>query len=480
MYNIAIDGPSGAGKSTISKRVAESLGITYLDTGAMYRAVAVYVSRQGVDVNDAKAVETLLPDIRISYRGSGENKQILLNDEDVSTAIREHAVSKMASDVSKQQKVRDFLIAMQRKIASESDVILDGRDITSNVLPNAQFKFYLTASVEERARRRYAELQQKGSSLSYEQILTDIRDRDYNDMHRPIAPLVVTPDADVIDSTRMEIDQVVAYIVEKVRKGLASQSDPQDKANASVGHSDKESHAVVSVKNAQTEKKAHWFYRFVGKVGRWVLRFLWPTHILFPQNFVHDRKAIIICNHYGLADANPILSRLFGKKSNVVFKSELARFHVVAEVLKQVGGIPVRRGESDITAVKKVLGALNREEQVLIFPEGSRNPRNIKEMLPFKDGAAMFALKAKCEIVPIMHYRRPRPFRKNYMIVGKPFDLSDYYTQKLAEAKQPATDYIERKMLELRRMLDCIVEQFHGNLKKFLSAHPESAPLLGV
>lgn len=219
MLNIAIDGPCGAGKSTIGKLVARELDITYLDTGAMYRAVALYVSERGIDVNDAESVRRLLPDIRITYAGVAQDKRIFVNGNDVSLAIREHRISKMASDISKQQSVRDFLIAMQREIASQSDVVLDGRDITSNVLPHAQFKFYLTADASERARRRHSELIAKGSDVDYDTVLRDIVDRDRNDMNRPIAPLIVTEDADVVDSTNMSIEQVVAYIVDKVRQG---------------------------------------------------------------------------------------------------------------------------------------------------------------------------------------------------------------------------------------------------------------------
>lgn len=171
MLNIAIDGPSGAGKSTISKMLAKKLGIIYLDTGAMYRAVALYVSRKGVDVNDRDKVVPLLSQIEIEFRGDGDEKRIYLNGEDVSAAIREHAVSKMASDVSKIKEVRLFLVEQQRAIAKKNDVVLDGRDITSFVLPDSKYKFFLTATPEERARRRYEELKAKGSDISYETVL---------------------------------------------------------------------------------------------------------------------------------------------------------------------------------------------------------------------------------------------------------------------------------------------------------------------
>ena len=216
MLNIAIDGPSGAGKSTISKMLAKKLGIIYLDTGAMYRAVALYVSRKGVDVNDRDKVVPLLTEIGIEFRGEGDEKRIYLNGEDVSAAIREHAVSKMASDVSKIKEVRLFLVEQQRAIAKKNDVVLDGRDITSFVLPDSKYKFFLTATPEERARRRYEELKAKGSDISYETVLADVNDRDYNDTHRDFAPLVQTEDAVLIDSTDLSTDEVIEAILRYV------------------------------------------------------------------------------------------------------------------------------------------------------------------------------------------------------------------------------------------------------------------------
>ena len=216
MLNIAIDGPSGAGKSTISKMLAKKLGILYLDTGAMYRAVALYVHREGIDPNDAKNVIPLLGEIQIEFRGEADDKKIYLNGEDVSTAIREHHISKMASDVSKIKEVRLFLVDQQRAIAAKNDIVLDGRDITSFVLPDSKYKFYLTATAEERARRRFEELKAKGSDISYEKILADVNDRDYNDTHRDFAPLVKTEDSVLIDSTNLNTDEVIEVILRYV------------------------------------------------------------------------------------------------------------------------------------------------------------------------------------------------------------------------------------------------------------------------
>ena len=220
MLNIAIDGPSGAGKSTISKMLAKKLGLLYLDTGAMYRAVALYADRKGVDVNDREKVIPLLADIDIDFLGDGEEKRIYLNGEDVSEAIREHRVSKMASDVSKIKEVRLFLVEQQREIAKKSDIVLDGRDIGSYVLPDADVKIYLDARPEVRATRRLDELKAKGTAgeLTYEEILADIVARDYQDTHRDFAPLKVAYGATVIDTSDMTVEEVAEAVTELCEK----------------------------------------------------------------------------------------------------------------------------------------------------------------------------------------------------------------------------------------------------------------------
>ena len=222
MINIAIDGPAGAGKSTIAKRVAKALGILYLDTGAMYRAMALQAFRSGIDVNDAEAVCTKLDFslIRVAYQADGMH--VYLGEEDVSQAIRENHVSKGASDISKIPEVRLHLVELQRKIAAENHVVLDGRDITSYVLPRAKYKFYLDASPEVRAKRRHSELAAKGVCMDYDKLLAEIIDRDYNDSHRAFAPLTRTEDSIYIDSSDLSIDEVAAlilsYVDEKVEE----------------------------------------------------------------------------------------------------------------------------------------------------------------------------------------------------------------------------------------------------------------------
>ncbi len=218
MLNIAIDGPSGAGKSTIAKEIAKRLNIIYLDTGAMYRAIGLKAVRLNIDTNDSEGVTAILDDTNIEIKYQDGVQIIYLDGEDVSTAIREHHISKAASNVSKIPAVRLKLVKMQREIAAKNNVVLDGRDITSYVLKDANNKFYLTATPEERAKRRYKELLEKGQNVQYDTILADINDRDYNDTHRDFAPLTLTEDSMYIDSTNLTINEAIDKILSYIKQ----------------------------------------------------------------------------------------------------------------------------------------------------------------------------------------------------------------------------------------------------------------------
>ncbi len=215
MYSIAIDGPAGAGKSTIAKMVAKNLGFIYVDTGAMYRAMALYFLRNGIDAKDSDAVSKACKDIHVSLAYKDGEQQVLLNGEDVNAFIRTEEVGNMASMTSSNRDVRQALLDLQRDMAKTKDIIMDGRDIGTNILPNATAKIYLTASSAVRAKRRYDELVAKGVSALLDEVEKDIIDRDYQDMHREIAPLKQADDAIYLDSSDMTIEEVVAAI-EKV------------------------------------------------------------------------------------------------------------------------------------------------------------------------------------------------------------------------------------------------------------------------
>ena len=217
-FNVAIDGPAGAGKSTIAKLVAKEMNFIYVDTGAMYRAIALYLLRKGVkpDERDRFADECRGADVTIRYEDGIQ--QVILNGENVSGMIRTEEVGNMASASSVDGAVRAKLLDLQRNLAKENDVVMDGRDIGTNILPNADVKFYLTASVEERANRRFKELTEKGQECDLEKIKADIIERDERDMNREIAPLKQAEDAVLIDSSDMGIDDVLKVMVETINK----------------------------------------------------------------------------------------------------------------------------------------------------------------------------------------------------------------------------------------------------------------------
>lgn len=213
IINIAIDGPAGAGKSTIAKKIAKELEFIYVDTGAMYRAMAYYMIQQGIAADETAKIEDACEhaDITISYV-NGE-QQVLLNGENVTPYIRTEEVGNMASATSVNGKVRAKLVALQQKLASEKSVVMDGRDIGTTVLPNAQLKIYLTASSATRAQRRYDELTAKGQECDLKKIEEDIIDRDFRDMNRDISPLKQAEDSIYLDSSELGIDEVVSHIM---------------------------------------------------------------------------------------------------------------------------------------------------------------------------------------------------------------------------------------------------------------------------
>jgi cytidylate kinase len=422
MLNIALDGPSGAGKSTVAKLLAMRSGIMYLDTGAMYRATAVHVLDNGGDVNDANSVQALLPSLEIKMQDDAGTLKVMLGSVDVSEKIREHHISKAASDVSKHHAVRLALVEQQRQIASENDCVLDGRDIGSFVLPNAKFKFYLTASVSERASRRYNELKQKGTlNSTFEEIERDIAERDYQDMNRDFAPLVQAKDAVLIDSTGMSIEEVVGQ-AERV---------------------------IYTKKNPRKPRPGRLGWRFYRLCLSWLARLLYPTKIYGKQNLILGTRVIYaVANHYSTKDAVPLSVQLFKRDFNVLIKAEA---YEGSHFLRVVGGIPVKRDEADIAAVRKCIEVLKGDRMLMIFPEGTRNPvADSVELLPFKSGFANLAVRTGSPVVPILMVRKPKVFRKNRAIIGKPI----YYSSEAGrshEIIEKYTDELRQTFVEMRK-----------------------------
>ena len=220
MINVAIDGPAGAGKSTVARAAAKDLGFIYVDTGALYRAIGVYCLRNLIITTDAEGVGAILGDITVELKFIDGVQHVFLNGDDVSTEIRLPEASMAASNVSAIPAVRAFLFDLQRNIAANNNCLMDGRDIGTVVLPDAQVKIFLTADPEERAMRRYKELQEKGSNVTYEEVLEDLKVRDYNDSHREIAPLKPAEDSVIVNTTGMSLEESIQTIVNTVKEKI--------------------------------------------------------------------------------------------------------------------------------------------------------------------------------------------------------------------------------------------------------------------
>lgn len=220
MIAIAIDGPAGAGKSTIARCAAKAIGFIYVDTGALYRTIGLYMLNHGIDMIDQQAICSQLENIKVSLTFENGEQHVILCGEDVSDEIRTAEVSMAASTVSAIPEVRKFLFQLQKDIAAKENVIMDGRDIGTVVLPDAQIKIFLTASPEERAKRRYDEMISKGMDVRYEDVLDDMKTRDYNDSHREIAPLVPAKDAVMVDTTGFALEESVDKLICIIKEHL--------------------------------------------------------------------------------------------------------------------------------------------------------------------------------------------------------------------------------------------------------------------
>ena len=219
-YAIAIDGPAGAGKSTIAKSIAKKLQYIYVDTGAMYRAIAIYFIKNNIDPTDENAINKACEHVDITITYLNGEQQVILNGENITSILRNEEVGKIASKTSIYAKVRKKLVELQRELARTKDCIMDGRDIGTTVLPNANVKIYLTASVEARASRRYKELIEKGESPSFDVIKSDIENRDYQDMNRENSPLRQADDAVLVDSSDIDLNETIEMIIEIINKNI--------------------------------------------------------------------------------------------------------------------------------------------------------------------------------------------------------------------------------------------------------------------
>lgn len=460
MINIAIDGPAGAGKSTIAKAVAQDLGIIYLDTGAMYRAAAYYAILHNIGVQDEEGIGRMLENFKMDIRYEDGQQQIYVNGINTTPYLREHYMSKAASDISALKCVRYKMVELQREFAKTHDVVLDGRDIGTFVLPDANCKFYMTATAEERASRRYKELIEKGENVEYENILQDILKRDYNDSHREVAPLKQAEDAEYLDTTNLSVDDVIAHVKEVVhikQKKLDPTQQNAGKENKPVPSSSMDKKTLERIKKYYQPVKNFAFYRFLRVLLHPLQCVLWPTKVVGKENVKDLEGGLFICNHYSKVDSFIPCFHLFKKEAHILAKYELFKVPIAGWFLRQMGGIPVRRGEADVEAVKQVLRVLKANKRLLIFPEGTRNKEGTQQMSEFKTGTARFAIKTKSAIVPMIYYQSPKLFKKNWLYIGKPFTL-EFYSVRNSDESHAATERIREKMDETRLLCNEYVD----------------------
>ena len=399
LFQIAIDGPSGAGKSTVAKAIAASMGIVYVDTGALYRTVGYYVRTQGVDPADESGVEALLPNITIEVKYENGVQCVYLNGENLGDKIREPEISMYASTVSKNPAVRAFLLETQKEIARVNSVVMDGRDIGTVILPNAEVKIFLTASNECRAQRRCEELRAKGIDVSFEEVLADMIARDEQDRNRDVAPAIPAEDAVLLDNSGMSLEETLAKARRIIDAGLAKKKD-----------------------------KRSGLYKFLRFLLGPVFRFFLQIKVVGQENEPKDGGFLVCANHIAASDAIVLCAALKNHQPCLMAKKELFQIPILAGLLRCLGAYPVNRGIGDVGAVKTSIRHLEQGKCVGIFPQGTRRPGVDPRTTPIKNGAAMIACRARADILPVYIHTEgnvTRIFKKRTVIFGKPISFTE-------------------------------------------------------
>lgn len=395
MTAIAIDGPAGAGKSTIARRAAKEIGYVYVDTGALYRAIGLFMLNRGVNTADAGAVCPLLKHVHVSLSFQDGEQRVILCGKDVTSEIRSAEVSMAASNVSAIPKVREFLFSLQKKIARQANVVMDGRDIGTVVLPEAQVKIFLTASPEERAKRRFDEMTAKGEPVDYNDVLSELKIRDYNDSHRAVAPLKPAEDAIIIDTTGNTLEKSVEQLLSIIRNGLE-----------------------ISPKNEAQKRTS--LYNF-GKIFlQWIVQAFIPYQVNNKENMPNNGRVVVCCNHVSLSDP---LRLAFTQDRQIYFmsKAELFENKLLGLLLRMLGAFPVQRGKGDKQAINRAKELLCEEKAIGIFIEGTRSKDG--NLLQPKAGAVMIAYNCQAPILPCCITAKdggvPKIFHKCIVTYGK-------------------------------------------------------------
>lgn len=432
-FVVAIDGPAGSGKGTITSIIAKKMKLNSIDTGAMYRCVTLACIRNNVDITDTEKVKEMLDTINIELIKEKDTQIVKLNGEDVSKEIRENPVNKMVSNVSAIKEVRDKLVELQRKMAESQDIIMEGRDITTVVFPNADVKIYLDADLEERAKRRFVQNQSKNIECTYEEVLEDMRKRDESDRNKSYGALKKADDAIVVDSTKLTQKQVVKKIQKIIKtKKKVDKLEPK-----------------IYWERPETKWKI-----FVRKITKGFLRTLYK--IAFRMEITGEENktkagengGFIICaNHVNFLDAVAVV--VFSKeKIRFIGKYDLAKVGIIRWLEHLFDVIPIKRNTQDIEAMKRCLKALKNGEILGIFPEGTR--KGMAKNQKVKNGAAFMAIRSGVPVVPVGISGDFKPFGKVKIKYGEPIDMSKYKIKgQEKEGQEMATKEIMDKIVML-------------------------------
>lgn len=420
MIRIAIDGPGGAGKSSLAKAVAAKLEIIYVDTGALYRTIGYYMLNHGIDPTDSVAVAAALGSFKLELTYVDGEQVILLDGVNVKDSIRTPEMSMAASHVSAIKEVRDYLLNTQRNIAKQHSVIMDGRDIGTVILPNAEVKIFLTASPEARAKRRYEELKAKGKDVSYEQVYTEMVERDKNDSTRDIAPCVPAEDAIMLDNSGMTAEETTEAVIKIIKKAQKKQ-----KRNFYM-----KAHAVVAAP-----------IRFFTRI---------KTH--GKENIPKEGGYLLCSNHIAARDVI-LIGATCPRQVRFVGKKELFAIPVLGTLLKALGAVKLDRGGNDVAAIRKSIEIAEGGEIISIFPQGHRYPVVDPSTTPTKNGAGMVAYRAGCDVIPVFIKTKGNKyglFKKVDIFYGKPIKNSELgFVNGGNEEYKSATDIIFAEVLKL-------------------------------
>ena len=393
MIRIAIDGPGGAGKSSVAKAVSKALGIIYVDTGALYRNIGLYMIEAGVDTKNSDEVIKNLTNITLELKFENGKQVILLNGVDRGDDIRVPRASMAASEVSAIKEVRDYLLEMQRNTARKNSVVMDGRDIGTVILPDAEVKIFLTASPKARAERRYKELKSKGKDVNFNDVYREMVERDKNDSTRSVAPCKKAKDAILLDNSNLtEVETV-----EKILK-------------------------IVKKKTKDTTP----LYSFLKVIVSPIYKFLFNVHVKGKENVPKEGGVLLCPNHIGAIDVISI-GVVCPRQITCIAKKELFSVPVLGGLIKALGAVKIDRGGADVGAIKAAVSAIGDGKTVVIFPQGHRYPEVNPATTPIRHGAGLIAYHAKSDMIPVcINIKKAKYalFRKTEIIFGKPIKYS--------------------------------------------------------